>query len=159
MTCRKLLQGADLICIMSFVRILVHVVWSTKYREPVLSNEKRQLLFDHIYQNAKSKNIRLLSIGGFVDHVHCLISLNKDDSIARTIQLLKGESSNWANKRNIFPSRLMWAEDYFAVSVSVGAVNSIKNYIANQEAHHSNMSFDDEFESFKIRLALDSLNE
>lgn len=137
------------LCIMSFVKILVHAVWSTKYREPTLLREKREILFQHIRENAKSKGIHLRTIGGFSEHVHCLLSLGNDQTIARTLQLLKGESSNWANKKGIFPTKIIWAEDYFAASISIGAVTSVKNYIANQEAHHSKLSFNGEFENFK----------
>lgn len=134
---------------MSFVKILVHAVWATKYREPILCKEKREILFNHILENAETKNIHIISLGGFTDHVHCLISMTKNETIAKTIQLLKGESSNWANKRNLFATKLIWAEDYFAASISEGAVTKVKNYIANQDEHHSKMTFDQEFESFK----------
>jgi putative transposase len=135
---------------MSFVRILVHAVWGTKYREPILSKEKRKILLDHIWDNAKSKNIHIISLGGYTDHIHCLISMTKDETIAKTIQLLKGEASNWANKQSLFATKLIWANDYFAASVSEGAVTKVKNYIANQEQHHAEVTFDQEFKKFKI---------
>ncbi len=55
-------------------------------------------MIHHIIENAKLKNIFLDSIGGYDDHLHCLISLNKDITIMDTMRLLKGESSNWINK-------------------------------------------------------------
>lgn len=134
---------------MSFVKILVHAVWGTKYREPIMSKPQRDILFNHIRENAKAKKIHLISLGGFDDHVHCLIALAKDQSIAKTIQLLKGESSNWANKRNLFSSKLIWAEDYFAASVNAESIHRVKNYILNQERHHTQKSFEEEFELFK----------
>lgn len=128
---------------------MIHAVWGTKHREPILTNDNRKILFDHIAENAKSKNIILFCIGGHLDHIHCLLALSKDQTIAKTIQLLKGESSNWANKRNIFPDKLIWAEDYFAASVSESSIHKVRNYIKNQEAHHSSVSFASEFEQFK----------
>lgn len=76
--------------------------------------------------------------------------MTKDETISRTIQLLKGESSNWANKKNLFPGKLIWADDYFAASISEGAMTKVKNYIANQEKHHSKISFDEEYGKFKL---------
>ncbi|HEY0654453.1 MAG TPA: IS200/IS605 family transposase [Chryseosolibacter sp.] len=134
---------------MSFVRILVHVVWGTKYREPILVKDKREILFNHIRENAKSKSIHLLAIGGYEEHVHCLISLSSDQTIARTVQLLKGESSNWANKRKLFSVKLIWADDYFAASVSNRSVFQVRNYILHQERHHEKQLFDHEFNDFK----------
>ena len=55
---------------MSYVRIMVHAVWGTKGREPLLIKEKRDALFDHIRKNARAKDIYIDSIGGYVDHVH-----------------------------------------------------------------------------------------
>jgi putative transposase len=135
---------------MSYVKIVVHVVWGTKYREPVLVLPKRQIVFNHIVENATTKNIRLITIGGFLDHVHCLISLSHDQTLSKTVQLLKGESSNWANKREVFPEKLIWAEDYFAASVSESAIKKVIQYIENQEEHHMQTDFETELSKFKL---------
>ncbi|HTH54463.1 MAG TPA: transposase [Cyclobacteriaceae bacterium] len=107
---------------MSYVRIMVHA----KGREPLLIKEKRDALFDHIRKNARAKDIYIDSIGGYVDHVHCLISLGGDQNIAKVIQLLKGESSFWANKEGMINPKLAWASDYFAASVSESAVVKVR---------------------------------
>ena len=143
---------------MSFVKILVHVVWGTKYREPTLVKQKREVFFEHIRENAKEKKIHIVSLGGYTDHVHCLISMTKDESIAKIVQLLKGESSNWANKRNLFPTKLIWAEDYFAASISAGATTKVKAYIENQDRHHSKMTSGEEYNRFKLAHGFE-LNE
>src|SRR5215467_2996039 len=93
---------------MPFIRVLIHYVWSTKYREPTLKDEFRYLLFDHIKQNALSKKIYLDRINGYYDHVHCVISLGSDQTIEKVAQLLKGESSNWFNNKSGFETRLEW---------------------------------------------------
>jgi REP element-mobilizing transposase RayT len=97
-----------------------------KGREPLLIKEKRDALFDHIRKNARAKDIYIDSIGGYVDHVHCLISLGGDQNIAKVIQLLKGESSFWANKEGMINPKLAWASDYFAASVSESAVVKVR---------------------------------
>jgi len=94
---------------MSWVRIWVHIVFSTKDRIPFLiSKETRGKVFEHIKQNAKEKDIWLDSINGYNNHAHCLISLNKDQSISKIAQLIKGESSNWINKNKITESKFLW---------------------------------------------------
>lgn len=77
---------------MAFVKIWIHAVWGIKNREPVLSKDVRMKLFRHIKENAKDKMIFIDLINGYSDHVHCLLTLNADMSISKTIQLLKGES-------------------------------------------------------------------
>ena len=71
---------------MSFVKIWVHLVFATKNREPLLKKELRYDLQDHIKQNCKSKDIFLKVINGYSEHIHCLVSLGKDQSISKIAQ-------------------------------------------------------------------------
>jgi len=73
---------------MSWVRIWIHLVFSTKKREPFLHKEIRKQVFEHIKQNAAIKGIWLDSINGFSDHAHCLISLGRDQTISQVAQLI-----------------------------------------------------------------------
>ncbi len=133
---------------MPFVKVWIHFVWSTKNREPYLTDEIRQKVFEHIRENARAKDIHLDFINGYKDHVHCLISLGTDQTIEKTIQLIKGESSFWINKNNLCKTKFEWQDEYFAVSVSESNLESVRKYIANQEEHHKAKSFDDEFNNF-----------
>ena len=136
---------------MSFVKIWVHLVFATKNREPHLSKPFRYDLCNHIIQNCKEKEIFLRTINGYTDHVHCLISLGKDQSIAKLSQLIKGESSLWINKNSLTAEKFSWQDDYFAVSVSESQVETVINYIKNQEQHHSKKSFEDEVQEFMTK--------
>jgi REP element-mobilizing transposase RayT len=60
---------------MSYIKIMVHAVWGTKQRQPILEKSKREILFEHIKKNAYSKGIYIDPLSGYTDHVHCLISL------------------------------------------------------------------------------------
>ena len=133
---------------MSFVKIWVHVVFSTKYREHLLSKETNLSIYEHIMTNCKKKDIFLHSINGSTEHIHCLISLGKDQSIAYVVQMIKGESSFWINQNHIVPYKFAWQDDYFAVSVSESHVNKVVEYIKNQEEHHKKRNFSDEVEEF-----------
>ena len=83
---------------MSYIKVYVHYVWSTKDRYPFLNDSIRPQLFAHIRENAKKKNIYIDFINGYTDHVHVLVSLNDDLSIGKIAQLIKGESSHWINQ-------------------------------------------------------------
>jgi REP element-mobilizing transposase RayT len=130
---------------MSFVKIWIHLVWSTKNREPTLTGNIRKKVFDHILKNARTKDIFVDFIGGYVDHVHCLLFLGKGQEIETVVQLIKGESSHWINKNKLTTRKFIWQDDYFAVSVSENIVDTVRSYIANQEEHHKISSFDEEF--------------
>lgn len=127
---------------------MVHVVWGTQNDAAILVRDKRKILFQHICDNARLKDIYLDAIGGYTDHVHCLLGLGAEQSIAKVVQLIKGESSFWANKEALIKPKLTWAEDYFAASVSEAALPKVRNYIHNQEDHHTNVSFASEYKKF-----------
>ena len=136
---------------MPYVRVWIHFVWSTKNREPFLTKKIRKDVFRHIKENAKTKDIYIDFIGGYVDHVHCLISLGTDQEVGKLMQLIKGESSFWINKNNLTQGKFGWQDEYFAVSVSESNVAGVRKYIANQEGHHKSKSFDEEFNGFMKR--------
>lgn len=140
---------------MSYAKIWVHIVWGTKNREPVLDKNARVLLFEHIKVNAKEKGIYVDFINGMPEHIHCLIALNADISLAKTVQLLKGESAFWANKEDIVKGKLEWAHEYFAGSVSESQIDKVREYIKNQEEHHRKITFKEEFDAFIEKYKLE----
>jgi len=133
---------------MSFIKIWVHVVFSTKHRKPFLIKPYRETIFNHIKENAKQKGIYLQAINGYNDHIHCLISVGKEQNISQIIQLIKGESSFWINKNKIIPYKFSWQDDYFAVSVSESQIKTVLQYIAKQEEHHSKKTYSKEVAEF-----------
>jgi putative transposase len=144
---------------MSFVKIWVHLVFATKNREPWLKKEFRYDLYKHIAENCLEKEIFLQAINGYTDHIHCLISLSKDQSIAKISQLIKGESSFWINKNNLVPEKFSWQDDYFAVSVSESQFETVANYIKNQENHHLKKSFNEEVNEFMDKYGWQIVNK
>lgn len=134
---------------MSWVRIYIHIVFTTKNRIPFLNcPEIRKYVFQHIKQNANEKGIWLDSVSGYTDHAHCLVSLGPEQSISNVVQLIKGESSHWINKERITKEKFKWQNDYWAVGVNERGIENVRNYIHNQENHHKKRLFKDELQIF-----------
>jgi len=134
---------------MPYVKIWIHAVWTVKNREPILKSEIRKEFFDHINQNALSKEILMEAVGGHHNHVHCLFRLKNNQTIENVMQLIKGESSYWFNNKSGFSQqKLNWQKEYFAVSVSESQVSKVKNYILTQEEHHKKKTWEDEYNEF-----------
>jgi REP element-mobilizing transposase RayT len=133
---------------MPFTKILIHAVWATKDRKPLMNKENKDALCQHIHEYAKSKSIYLLNVNGWLDHLHCLISMSSDQNIATVMGLIKGESSFWANKNLNFTEKFGWQDDYFAVSIGESRLQILNNYIDNQEEHHEKKTFQQEYEEF-----------
>ena len=137
---------------MSFIKVYIHFVWSTKNRMPFLETpEIRQLMWNHIRQNAKEKGIHIDFINGYSDHCHCLVSLGVDQTIQKVMQLIKGESSFWMNNQKLILDKFEWQDEYFAVSVSESILERVRNYIKNQEQHHGKQTFEEEYNEFMTK--------
>jgi putative transposase len=145
---------------MSWISIWVHVVFCTKNREPFLRTlTLRKQIFEHIRQNASQKQIWLDSVNGYEEHVHCLISLGRDQCISDIMHLIKGESSFWINKNKLIHKHFMWQDDYWAVGVSQSKLNSTRLYLFNQENHHGSASFNHEINDFIEKNQFNSVSE
>ena len=126
---------------MPFIKIWIHAVWAAKSREKLLGKEIRNAVFEHIHQNALTKEILMDCVNGHIDHVHCLFRIKNDQTISKVMQLIKGESSFWINKQKLIKSKFEWQDEYFAVSISESQVDSIRKYIQSQEKHHEKVTF------------------
>jgi len=134
---------------MAFIKIYIHLVFSTKNRIPyLLTPELRVKVWKHIKSNASEKGVFLEMVNGYSDHCHCLISLGSNQNIEKIVQLIKGESSHWINKNNLTKEKFAWQEEYFAVSISESMIETVRNYIKNQEKHHQKKSFSEEYSEF-----------
>lgn len=138
---------------MAAVKIYVHVVWGTKNRYPYLTKETREILIRHIKENAREKGVYILEINGYHDHLHCLLALNADMTIAKAVNLIKGESSFWINKNKITRENFKWAAEYYAASVSKSDLPQVVKYIQNQEEHHAKKMFIEVYEEFMNELS------
>ena len=145
---------------MPYIKVYIHFVWSTKNREPFLdTRELRQKVWHHIRENAKEKGIFIDFINGYQEHCHCLISLGSDQTIEKTMQLIKGESSFWINKNNLTKGKFGWQDEYFAVSVSESVIDRVREYIKNQEEHHRHKSFNEEYDEFISRYGFQKFKD
>ncbi len=136
------------------------MVFTTKDRFPFLNTQEiRKKVFYHLSENAKEKEIWLDKVGGHKEHVHCLISIGKEQTISKIAQLIKGESSFWINKNKLIPYKFSWQDDFWAVSVSESHIERVRKYIDKQEEHHGKKSFDEEVETFMEKYGWNYLSE
>ena len=128
----------------SLARLGVHLVFSTKHREPLITPETRPALFAYLAGTLNALDCPALEVGGVSDHVHLLFLLSKNIAPCRAVEEVKKESSKWA-KENVHP-RFYWQGGYGIFGVSASNEATVAAYIANQEQHHREMemSYEDE---------------
>jgi putative transposase len=126
----------------------MHCVFATKERRPLIKPGLQRRLWPYLGGIARENKMRALVVGGVEDHVHVLFSIPSTLSVAKAVQLLKGNSSKGIH--DTFPEHhdFGWQEGYGAFSIGVSGVEDTTKYIQNQEAHHRKMTFREEVEVF-----------
>lgn len=133
---------------MANVQLWIQVMWSTKSKNPILTNPGRTKLFEYIVETSKEKGIYIDTINGEPDHIHLLICLQMDQSLLKIVQSVKAESSYWAKRQKLFAAELEWQSDFLAISVSHSKLDSVRDYIRQQEQIHSQKTYQQEYDAF-----------
>jgi putative transposase len=129
----------------SYTNLLYHIVYSTKDRLPLITEELRPDLHRFLGGLVNDFHGIPLEINGVADHVHVLARIKPVISISEFLSKFKSQSSGWANRKT--RGRFKWQVKYGAFTVSESQVDRVREYIRNQEAHHSRISFEDEFKA------------
>ncbi len=128
----------------SLALLLTHIIFSTKDRAPFLKPEIRNELHAYLAAVARNLGCECFLVGGVEDHVHLAIGLSRTITAAKVVAQLKTSSSPWLKIRASFLHNFSWQSGYAIFSVSPQALRALKRYIADQEAHHKQTSFQDE---------------
>jgi putative transposase len=130
----------------SLAQIYLHLVFSTKDRFPFLKDPNfRSRVHAYMVGICKNRNCPSLQIGGVEDHVHILCRFGKGIELQNLMRDLKRDSSLWVKAEMPSLSDFHWQAGYGAFSVSPAHVDALVYYIANQEEHHRQVSFQEEF--------------
>ncbi|MDR8393527.1 IS200/IS605 family transposase [Aliifodinibius sp. S!AR15-10] len=133
----------------TFSKIYIHLVFSTKNREPVIHPDYEKRLTAYITQIAEKHDLKLLVMNGTQNHVHLLVVIPPSVPISEAVKHIKGGSSNWLNK-NFFEAKdfkFRWQKGYGAFSVNESMVPATIRYINQQKKHHNNMSYEQELDA------------
>ena len=125
--------------------LLVHFVWSTAHREPRISPAWSDRLYGYIGGVVNNKNGKLIQAGGIEDHLHLLVSLPSTVTIAEIVNAMKANSSRWVHEKIDAQKDFAWQKGYGAFSVSKSGEQGVINYIRDQQAHHRQRDFKQEF--------------
>jgi REP element-mobilizing transposase RayT len=126
----------------------LHIVFATKERRPFLTPVIQSRLWAYLGGIARENKIKALAVGGVEDHVHMLISLPATLSIAKAVQLIKGNSSKWIHETFPELTQFEWQEGYAVFSIGVSGIDETVTYIRNQAEHHRRATFKEELAAF-----------
>lgn len=128
----------------TYTNLLYHLVFSTKGRIPLITDEIREPLYQYIGGIVRSEGGALLEIGGIEDHIHLLVRLKPTLALSDAVRLIKSNSSKWLNDGS-YVRDFRWQTGYGAFTVSKSMMESVRRYIRNQPEHHRKQTFKAEF--------------
>ena len=139
----------------SLARNLVHLVFSTKNREPILIEAIRDPLCAYASAVLRDLDSHAIAMNAWRDHVHILFALSRNHALAQVVMEVKRATSKWIKTQGTGFAKFHWQNGYGAFSVGQSGVDEVKAYIANQAKHHRVKTFEEEFRSFLKRYQVE----
>jgi putative transposase len=128
--------------------ILIHLIFSTKDRAPILEPSVRPDLHAYLATVSRDLDCECYRVGGVADHVHLALRLSRTVTVAKVVEELKTSSSRWLKTEARELAEFAWQRGYGAFSVSPSHLEALLTYIDSQEEHHRERSFQDEYRAF-----------
>jgi REP element-mobilizing transposase RayT len=139
----------------SFALIVVHVVFSTKGRAPILTAPIRTALHAYLATVTRNAGCECFRVGGVANHVRLAISLSRTTTPAKLIEELKTSSSKWLKTQTPALTNFAWQRGYAAFSVGPSDLAALRRYIDTQEKHHHKQTFEDELRGFLAKYGVE----
>ena len=139
----------------SLVKNYIHIVFSTKHRQPLINQRIEKEL--HAYMGGICRELECipLIIGGVEDHVHILCKLTQKIALMTLVQKVKANSSKWIKTKGTDLENFYWQNGYATFSVNPHEVDVVTRYIANQRVHHSKQNFKAEFRGLLAKYEME----
>jgi len=129
----------------TYTQCYVHLVFSPKNREALIKKEWNDELEKYITAIVQSRKHKLLAIGSMPDHIHILVGYNVNDLIPDLVEQIKTSISTWIKEKRLSKFKFDWQRGYGAFTHSRTQIDTVINYILNQEQHHEKKSFKTEY--------------
>ncbi|MFB3880061.1 MAG: IS200/IS605 family transposase [Armatimonadota bacterium] len=136
----------------SLSNILIHIVFSTKNREPLIARVIAPDLYRYIASISEAHHCPSHQLGGTEDHVHMCCSLARTQTCARLVEEVKTGSSKWMKGKGV--AGFAWQNGYGAFSVGEEQLEALRNYVENQPGHHARVSLEDELRELSRRYCI-----
>src|ERR1043165_61872 len=139
----------------SLAKILIHLVYSTKNRDRVLTETVRDELHRYTAGILRELGSPALLVNSVEDHIHIVLSLSRTRSISEIVEEVKTGTSKWIKTKGSEFSNFHWQGGYGASSVSQSNLDEVLKYVANQPEHHRRKTFQEEFRELLKRYQIE----
>jgi REP element-mobilizing transposase RayT len=129
----------------TYSQLLYHLVWSTKNRQSLITNDFQNRLYEYMSGTFRSLKCHCILIGGMPDHIHVCTEIPPSINISDVMRNVKVSTTKWIKHNFSVGKDFEWQEGYGAFSVSASNKDVLLQYIKNQEQHHKGYDFREEF--------------
>ena len=139
----------------SLSKVVLHIIFSTKNREPWLDRDVRPRMHAYLATICRDLGGEIVHVGGVKDHVHIITTLPRTASQAQFIEQIKKVSSKWIKMLDVRYRGFFWQRGYGAFSVSPSQIDSVLEYVDNQQGHHRGRTFQEEYRELLRKHGVD----
>lgn len=136
-------------------QIYIQVVFAVQGRESLIGREWKDELYKFITGIVKNNNQKLLAINGVSNHIHILLNIKPNIALSDLVRDIKANSSRFVNEKRFVRGKFSWQEGFGAFSYSISQLDDVIRYIQNQEEHHKETSFKDEYLKYLKRFEIE----
>lgn len=139
----------------SLSNILIHLVFSTKDRQPWIVDDWRDELHGYIGGIIRRHGSDLIAAGSVEDHIHLLFPLPRTVAVSELVKEIKSGSTRWIHASSVRPAGFYWQAGYGVFSISPSHKEAVLHYIATQREHHIITTFQDEYRKLLNKYGID----
>jgi REP element-mobilizing transposase RayT len=132
----------------TYTQIHIQGIFAVKYRQAMITKDWKERLHQYITGIVQNHGHKMIVINSMPDHLHLLFGMRPNQSLSDLMRIVKGDSSEWINKAKLTPNLFRWQEGYSAFSYEKKKLNVVATYIENQELHHQQQTFLEEYREF-----------
>ena len=144
----KIKKGSRKLMPNTYTQIYIHIVFAVKGRQPLIPKEHKVELHRYITGIVTNKKQKVIEINSMSDHIHILVGIAPEAALTDLVRDIKANSSKFINRKRWIVSRFEWQKEFSAFSYSHSQLGAIANYIRNQERHHAQKTFKEEYLEF-----------
>lgn len=136
----------------TYTQLYTHIVFAVKGRQRLIPKQHKEALHQYITRILTNKKQTLIRINSMPDHIHILVGMTPDIALSSLVRDIKANSSKFINKKEWISGKFEWQTGFAAFSYSHSQLDAVVSYIENQEAHHSRLTFREEYLAFLKRF-------
>lgn len=139
----------------TYTQIHIHAIFAVQNRRSLIQPQWKDRLYSYITGIVQKNGHKMLAVNGISDHIHILFGMRPHQSLSGLMQDIKGDSSKWINGNGFVTGKFNWQESFSAFSYSKSQVPRVIKYIQNQERHHGEITFIDEYIDFLKKFGIE----